>query len=196
MQWVDLNEEPLALAGAGAGTWMAKPAWSVTEAATLLTGGDPDRVAAFDRPGFHPNYDSGNYQALRASLERAQELGLLQFPASPRAVCAWAAVARQELPAPLKEWAARPPETPAQRRARWLEWHGEEAERGRGAVQRVFARELLRNPKADRSNVGAGIRKAGEEAAEKKRAGVPPPASPSTAFVFGRQIVKDGKRKV
>jgi hypothetical protein len=169
MQWVDLNEEPLALAGAGAGTWMAKPAWSVTEAATLLTGGDPDRVAAFDRPGFHPNYDSGNYQALRASLERAQELGLLQFPASPRAVCAWAAVARQELPAP---------------------------ERGRGAVQRVFARELLRNPKADRSNVGAGIRKAGEEAAEKKRAGVPPPASPSTAFVFGRQIVKDGKRKV
>jgi hypothetical protein len=73
------------------------------------------------------------------------------------------------------------PETPAQRRARWLDWYG----RGeRGAVQRVYERERLLNSKADRSFIGKEIGKAKKEKAETKRGGA----------MFG-QLVRDGKRE-
>ena len=71
-------------------------------------------------------------------------------------------------------------ETPEQRRARWLDWRGEGE---RGAVQRVYERELQRNPKADRSFVGKQIKIARTEQAEKKRAGG-----------WASQLVKGGKR--
>lgn len=72
-------------------------------------------------------------------------------------------------------------ETTEQRRARWLDWYGKGE---RGAVQRVYERELLLNPKADRSFIGKEIDKAKMEKAEIKRGGA----------MFG-QLVQDGKRK-
>ena len=71
-------------------------------------------------------------------------------------------------------------ETTEQRRARWLDWYGKGE---RGAVQRVYERELLLNPKADRSFIGKEIDKAKNEKAETKRGGA----------MFG-QLVKDGTR--
>ena len=71
-------------------------------------------------------------------------------------------------------------ETTEQRRARWLDWYGKGE---RGAVQRVYERELLLNPKADRSFIGKEIDKAKNEKAETKRGGA----------MFG-QLVQDGKR--
>lgn len=71
-------------------------------------------------------------------------------------------------------------ETPEQRRARWLEWYGKGE---RGAKQRVFEREKLLNPKADRSYIGKQIEKAKTELAEKKRGGG-----------WTSQLVQDGKR--
>ena len=72
-------------------------------------------------------------------------------------------------------------ETTEQRRARWLDWYGEGE---RGAVQRVYERELALNPKADRSFIGKEIDKAKKEKAEIERGGA----------MFG-QLVQDGKRK-
>ncbi len=72
-------------------------------------------------------------------------------------------------------------ETVEQRRARWLEWYGKGE---RGAVQDVYRRELLQNPKADRSFIGKQIKIAKEEKAEAKRAGT-----------WGSQLVQAGKRE-
>jgi hypothetical protein len=71
-------------------------------------------------------------------------------------------------------------ETTKQRRARWLDWSGEGE---RGAVQRVYERELLINPKADRSNIGKEIKKALEEKDADKRGGD-----------WTAQLVRSGKR--
>ena len=71
-------------------------------------------------------------------------------------------------------------ETSEQRRARWLAWYGKGE---RGAVQRVYERERLLNPKADRAYIGKQIKIAKAELADKKRGG---------AWVS--QLVQDGKR--
>ena len=71
-------------------------------------------------------------------------------------------------------------ETPLERRIRWLNWWGTG---GRGAVQRVYERELLQNPKADRSYIGKQITKAKTEQADKKLDGK-----------WAYQLVRDGKR--
>lgn len=75
------------------------------------------------------------------------------------------------------------PETPKQRRARWLLWHGEAGEE-RGALQRVFEREQNQNPKADRSFIGKEIKRAEKERAQLKRDGN-----------WVAQLVQDGRRK-
>jgi hypothetical protein len=72
-------------------------------------------------------------------------------------------------------------ETVEQRRARWLDWYGKGE---RGAVQAVYERELLLNPKADRSFIGKEIKVAKAEKAEAKRAGE-----------WSSQLVQGGKRK-
>ena len=86
---------------------------------------------------------------------------------------AWDA-ASQPSPAPVVA------ETTKQRRARLLDWYGKGE---RGAVQRVYERELLLNPKADRSSIGKEIHKAKNEKAETKRGGA----------MFS-QLVKGGTR--
>lgn len=72
-------------------------------------------------------------------------------------------------------------ETPEQRRARWLDWYGQGE---RGAVQRVYERELLQNPKADRSYIGKQITIAEAEQTTKK-----------LGDQWASQLVQDGKRK-
>ena len=72
-------------------------------------------------------------------------------------------------------------ETTEQRRARWLDWYGKGE---RGAVQRVYQRELLLNPKADRSFIGKQIDIAKSERAAVTRSGG-----------WTSQLVQDGKRK-
>ncbi|WP_210546755.1 hypothetical protein [Rhodoferax sp. PAMC 29310] len=61
-------------------------------------------------------------------------------------------------------------ETAKERRTRWLEWF--EAVGGRGALERVYERELLLNPKADRSAIGKAIKKADKERHEETRNGM------------------------
>ena len=75
-----------------------------------------------------------------------------------------------------------PVETVAQRRDRFLTWFAEEQRiNRRGALQRVFEREVKQNPKADRANIGKDIKKA---QTEKKQPGG-----------WASQLVQDGKRK-
>ena len=71
-------------------------------------------------------------------------------------------------------------ESPKDRRARWLDWYGKGE---RGAIQRVYERELDLNPKVDRSFIGKEIKKAKKEKSETKRDGI----------MYG-QLVQDGKR--
>ena len=71
-------------------------------------------------------------------------------------------------------------ETPAERRARWLDMFEAEEKLGKhGALQRLAKREGV-----DRSNMGKDIAKARAERADQKRAGV-----------WASQLVQDGKRK-
>jgi len=71
-------------------------------------------------------------------------------------------------------------ETPAERRARWLDmFEAEEKLVKRGALQRLAKREGV-----DRSNMGKDIAKARAERADQKRAGV-----------WASQLVQGGKRK-
>lgn len=86
--------------------------------------------------------------------------------------------------APAQPQAATPApvakETPAERRARWLDmFEAEEKLVKRGALQRLAKREGV-----DRSNMGKDIAKARAERADQKRAGV-----------WASQLVQDGKRK-
>lgn len=71
---------------------------------------------------------------------------------------------------------AKPPaekETTKERRARWLRWKEEAISLSGeyGVVERVTAREKALNPKADRSDIGKGIKLAEKEKMEQKRAG-------------------------
>ncbi len=113
---------------------------------------------------------------LEAAIEK-QELTLLNF-GSKLPINDAPATQAATPPAPVVEVPAS--ETPEQRRARWLEWYGKGE---RGAVQRVYKRELLLNPKADRATIGKQIKKAKTEQVEKKRGGG-----------WASQLVQDGKR--
>ena len=75
---------------------------------------------------------------------------------------------------------AQASETPKQRRARLLDWYDKGE---RGAVRRVYERERLQNPKADRSNIGKQIKKARAEHVDTKR-----------GLAWVSHLVKDGKR--
>ena len=86
--------------------------------------------------------------------------------------------------APAQPQAATPApvakETPAERRARWLDmFEAEEKREKRGALQRLANSEGV-----DRSNMGKDIAKARAERADQKRAGV-----------WASQLVQGGKRK-
>ncbi len=98
----------------------------------------------------------------RESVERVAEI--INKAAQPQAAT----------PAPVAN------ETPAERRARWLDmFEAEEKLVKRGALQRLAKREGV-----DRSNMGKDIAKARAERADQKRAGV-----------WASQLVQDGKRK-
>ena len=98
----------------------------------------------------------------RESVERVAEI--INKAAQPQAAT----------PAPVAN------ETPAERRARWLDmFEAEEKLVKRGALQRLAKREGV-----DRSNMAKDIAKARAERADQKRAGV-----------WASQLVQDGKRK-
>lgn len=107
---------------------------------------------------------------LRRELAAIEAIG--DTPAPP--------VADTAMPAPV----VQPTETISQRRARYLDLHIE-AQRNekRGALQRVYERELLTNPKADRSAIGRDIKQAKKEKTAAKNGGV-----------MYSQLVQDGKR--
>ena len=98
----------------------------------------------------------------RESVERVAEI--INKAAQPQAAT----------PAPVAN------ETPAERRARWLDmFEAEEKLVKRGALQRLAKREGV-----DRSNMAKDIAKARAERADQKRAGV-----------WASQLVQGGKRK-
>jgi len=78
---------------------------------------------------------------------------------------------------------AAPLETPVQRRARWLDLYGKGEY---GALQRVHERELLLNPKADRSYIGKQIKVARAERGEQD--------TKKSSGAWGTQLVTNGKR--
>jgi hypothetical protein len=84
-------------------------------------------------------------------------------------------------PSPESVVTQSPTETTKQRRARWLDWYGQGE---RGALSEVYRRELLTNPKADRSFIGKEIKKAKQERVEAKQSNA----------MYG-QLAQDGKRK-
>lgn len=111
--------------------------------------------------------------AAKKGIELDFERPEMLSPATPAPVVAGASGDRQTV------------EPIEQRRARYLEWHTEESRiQKRGAVQRVFERERLQNPRVDRSAIGKDIAKARE--AMKTQ---PPPG---TMF---NQLVRDGRRQ-
>ena len=98
-------------------------------------------------------------------------------------VMAWKEIPPEFLPrgnTPVPAAIAPSPETPKQRRARWLDWFGKGE---RGALQRVYERELLLNHKADRSFIGKEIKKAKREKTEL-----------GSASTWTSQFVTGGKR--
>ena len=191
-----LDCELFELTEVGAQHWVLMDAWNLDESALLLAGASPARIREFDKDTDtpKPDYTSCGYVGIRDRLQRAVDVGVLSFPALPRSVVEWAQ-GKHAIPAPLavlletkSDVAALVPtsataETVAQRRARYLAWHIEESRTTtRGALQRVYEREAVRNPKADRSNIGKDIRKA---KAEKQKL-----ASP-----WGASLVRNGRRQ-
>ena len=81
----------------------------------------------------------------------------------------------------------KPKETPDERRRRLAGWFNEEVKsKGeRGAKQRVYERELVLNPRADRSAVGKEITKGSKDRGA--TVGL-------STFPIG-QLVRDGKRQ-
>lgn len=108
---------------------------------------------------------------LRTELAELAEKLKAPYPAAP--------VADTEPPKPKA--AHMVTESPKQRRARWLDWYGDGA---RGAKQQVYERELLLNPKADRSFICKQIEIAKTEKTESNRGGA----------MFG-QLFQNGKPK-
>ncbi len=109
--------------------------------------------------------------------------GMYGETTTPKAINAWLESTGSPHKFPEPTTPPTPPvvaETTGQRRARWLDWYGSGE---RGAVQRVYERELQLNPKADRPFIGKEIKKAKKEKTEIEQA----------RAMFG-QLVKDGKR--
>jgi hypothetical protein len=85
---------------------------------------------------------------------------------------------------PIEDDAPVVEETSKDRRARWLDMREDEESRvKRGALQRVYERELLTNPKADRSYIGKEIKIAKKERKEVVQGGA-----------MFEQLVRNGKR--
>lgn len=87
----------------GAAHWVAMDAWTLHEAALLLSGANPKRVSEFDRDAFvaKPDLESCGYVGIFDRLSRASEVGALQFPAAPSMVGEWASK-KHGIPASLR----------------------------------------------------------------------------------------------
>ena len=125
---------------------------------TMFTAHDGNLIRP--TPGWR--VDLKDIRFLKNDLQRVAEI--INKAAQPQAAT----------PAPVAN------ETPAERRARWLDmFEAEEKLVKRGALQRLAKREGV-----DRSNMAKDIAKARAERADQKRAGV-----------WASQLVQDGKRK-
>lgn len=87
----------------GAAHWVVMDAWTLHEAALLLSGADPKRVSEFDKDASTPKPDlsSCGYVGIFDRLSRASEVGVLLFPAAPLTVCEWASK-KHGIPASLR----------------------------------------------------------------------------------------------
>ena len=161
--------------------WDKLPTIRVVDAGYLLAGMEPERKWQFAPPlvanFFNLIREKTGAVKLATMPGERMEITRAEFQALKAEYGATPATEPQATtpsPAPVLV------ETTEQRRARWLDWYGKGE---RGAVQRVYERELLLNPKADRSFIGKEIDKAKSEKAETKRGGA----------MFG-QLVQGGKR--
>lgn len=98
-----LNSELFELTEVGAIRWLPMDGWSLDEAALLLSGANPRRLEEFakDPNVAKPDFWSCGYDGIRALLSRAGDMGLLTFPATPLAICSWAAE-KFSIPQPLQ----------------------------------------------------------------------------------------------
>jgi hypothetical protein len=92
------------LTEAGAAHWRALDGWTLDESALLLSGANPMRVYEFakDPDMVKPDYTTQGYPGTLLRLQRAAEMGVLEFPAPGADICKWAAT-KQGLPAPLSQ---------------------------------------------------------------------------------------------
>jgi hypothetical protein len=97
-----LNCELFELTDTGAAKWLAMDGWTLKEATILLCGANPTLLTEFaaDPNVANPDFDSCGYAGIRDRLMRAAEMNVLTFPATPAAVCLWAA-RKQDIPPPL-----------------------------------------------------------------------------------------------
>lgn len=88
-----LNCELFELTEVGARHWLAMGAWSIPDAALLLVGANPKRIAEFDKDPFvlKPDYTSCGYVGVRDRLQNDFDLGALAQPCPPLKIIAWAA---------------------------------------------------------------------------------------------------------
>lgn len=168
--------------------WLQKDLWDPTEAAILLAGFHPEEFLGGD---VEYSTLAGDADAILQLIAKCISDKRLSVKNSPSDWIHWLKanpplVLPVELESVHTVFMPSPKETPEQRRARYLEWFLEEERiKERGALQRVFERELRQYPEADRSNIGKQIKIAKKQATEAKRAG----------SMFGQLAkVQDGKR--
>lgn len=97
------------LTHSGAAHWMALDGWTLDEAALLLTGANPLLIRVFDADPntYKPDFTSCGLLGLHLRLQRAHEMGMLEFPSPPLKVIEWARL-KHSIPAPLIPWIPEP----------------------------------------------------------------------------------------
>ena len=175
--------------------WFSMPVVTPSDAALLLCQYNPNEIT-FDDAKLRNN----NVTDERTLVQLQQRFNALSMEApGGRSLQDWLDFARTQgikynpwidkyaktTPPENKEVDTKVTETVEQRRSRYLLWFEEEKRTNeRGALQRVYQRELKQNPKADRSNIGKDIEKAREDA-----------KSQNVATHWTKQLVIDGKRQ-
>ena len=85
------------------GYWGRMPGWTMSEAAALLLGHDPDRMNPTENRQHEPGSPGWKYKRLHRMLERACEMEKLSDPEVPRVLLEWAENNKIDTPPMLVE---------------------------------------------------------------------------------------------
>jgi hypothetical protein len=85
------------------GYWGRMPGWTMSEAAALFLGHDPDRMNPTENRQHEPGSPGWEYKRLRRMLKRACEMDELSSPEVPRVLLEWARSNKIDTPPMLVE---------------------------------------------------------------------------------------------